>query len=155
MSNDPKQPGSLPGMSGQLSAPVPPLVVRPPVLAYVFSLCGVLALGVIAVLGILLVRPKEDNSILIGLVLAMLAPTTTALLALISSANNATAIKDLHVIVNSRLSELLMATAASERSQGRAEGLAQSVTTGVDAPVAVQIRQPENEPIPVRPVTEP
>ena len=48
--------------------------------------------------------------------------TIFSLLALLRALKNARAIEDVHVTVNSRLSELLERTAAASRAEGMAEG---------------------------------
>jgi hypothetical protein len=85
------------------------------------SVVIVTVVGAAAVVSIILLRPKEDNTLLIASVLGFLGPTAAALLALIKSAQTGAAVQDLHLAVNSRLTQLLELTAASSKSEGRLE----------------------------------
>ncbi len=80
-----------------------------------------------------------------------IASTVAAVLAylksrdsLAASANNGVAIKDLHVIVNDRLTKLLETTAAKEHAEGHAEGVAAELQrgTGEAARLAVALQTP-------------
>jgi len=83
------------------------VAAKPPTLAYVFCLVGMAMLGVVAILTIQIELPNQDNSVLIAQVVGMLTPTAAALLTLI---HNASAINGVHVLLNSRLTELLATT---------------------------------------------
>jgi hypothetical protein len=78
------------------------------------SLCVVAATFVVAMT---LVRPAADNTPLILMVLGVVVPVITALLA--------AAVQQVHLAVNSRLSQLLMLTATSSRAEGELYGLMQ------------------------------
>lgn len=54
--------------------------------------------------------------------LGFVPATIFSLLALMRAFKNAKAIEDVHITVNSRLSELLERTAAASRAEGMAEG---------------------------------
>jgi hypothetical protein len=51
--------------------------------------------------------------------IAALPPTLVALLSLRKSKQNEAAIEQVHISINSRLTELLIATAAASRAEGR------------------------------------
>ena len=63
---------------------------------------------------------------LIGMFATVLIPTMAAAwmsyLAYLKSSKNSSAIADLHIIVNDRLTQLLAATAAAQRAEGVIEG---------------------------------
>lgn len=69
---------------------------------------AVVAVG--AITTIFIVRPEKDNTALIGSLLSFLVPLMTALLA--------AAVQQVHVAVNSRLSQLLRVTAAKSKAEG-------------------------------------
>lgn len=56
-------------------------------------------------------------------IIASMPPTIVALAALITSLFNKKGIHELHISLNSRLSELLNARGAASRSEGIAEGI--------------------------------
>lgn len=58
--------------------------------------------------------------------LVALAPTVVALLAYLQGRKNRSAIQEVHVSLNSRLTELLRQTSIAQRAEGKAEGLAES-----------------------------
>lgn len=121
------------------TAPPPPF--KPPTLAYIVLLVIMALIGIVAVLGITLARPHEDNTQLIATIVGMLAPTTAVIVALV---HNAAKIQEVHLTMNSRLDQLVAAKELVARSQGVEEG-----RLGVDVPVAVQIRQPPEQSVPV------
>jgi hypothetical protein len=63
-----------------------------------------------------------DPTIKVAIITA-LPPTVVAAAALITSLSNHKDIKELHVIVNSRLSELLEQKGKAEHAAGRREGI--------------------------------
>lgn len=88
------------------------------------SIVAVSVVGVAAIVTITLLRPHEDNTALIGSVLTFLGPTAAALLALIKSIQTGAAVQELHLAVNSRLTQLLEQTAKASKSEGREDALA-------------------------------
>ena len=58
-------------------------------------------------------------------IVTLLVPTLTALAAFIQSRQNLTKISEIHLMVNSRLSQLLLATEEAARSAGHAAGKAE------------------------------
>ena len=91
-------------------------------LQYVIAILVMALLGVVAVVGITLSRPHDDNSILITAVLGFLAPTTLSLLSFMKS-------EQTHISVNSRLDSFLKTAQAAALNQGVAQGIIQ----GTDA----------------------
>ena len=79
----------------------------------IVALCVATALFVFAISAL---RPVEDNTLLIATVVGLNTTAVTALLAL--------TVQEVHLAVNSRLTQLLALTAASERAKGKldAEG---------------------------------
>ncbi len=75
-----------------------------------------LTIGAIVVVSF--VRPG-DNSVIIGHILTIAIPTTTSLLAFLRSTANTQDIRSVHVDLNSRLDQLLLA----EKSASHAEGV--------------------------------
>lgn len=57
--------------------------------------------------------------------LGFVPATIFSLLALMRTLKNARAIEEVHITVNSRLTQLLNATGAAARSEGKAEGMAE------------------------------
>jgi hypothetical protein len=86
------------------------------------------AVVVLAALGITMVAtlifPSERVGPFLTAAVTIVAPTLTALLALLKSQENAAAIQNVHVEVNSRLTQLLEQTSIAQRAEGRAEGIA-------------------------------
>lgn len=80
------------------------------------------ALGAGAVVAVTMLRPGQDNAMLIAALLGFLGPTTMALLALLKVGETGRAVRELHVAVNSRLTALLEQTAIASRASGREEG---------------------------------
>lgn len=96
--------------------PEQPPTSRPSGLGYVF---GAVALGLAAMLGIVVVsvlRPADDNAAIIGAIIALATPTAAALVAF--------AVRDVHLQVNSRMDELLLASNMAARAEGTAAGKA-------------------------------
>lgn len=58
-------------------------------------------------------------------VIAATPPTLVALLSFFKSRNNATAIQEVHLSVNSRMDELLAASKGEARAEGHAAGLSE------------------------------
>lgn len=89
--------------------------------AFVFgSTLAIAVVGAASIVAISVLRPKEDNTILITQVLGFLAPTAAALLALVKSTQTGTAVRELHLAVNSRLTQLLEQTAMASEAVGEA-----------------------------------
>jgi len=82
---------------------------------YIIAVVCMIALGVVGVIAITLLRPTDDNTILIGGLLGFIAPTTLSLLAFMKS-------QETHLSVNSRLEEFMRASASNARFQGIEEG---------------------------------
>jgi|GEM_PF-5029198 len=83
---------------------------------YVVSTIALCVLAAGFVLAITLIRPDKDNSALILTVTGIVVPVVTALLAM--------AVQEVHLAVNSRLSQLLELTAAAAKAEGKLDGAA-------------------------------
>lgn len=81
---------------------------------YVVSVVVLCALTVIFVLGLTVIRPESDNTSVIAMVIAVVVPVATALLA--------GAVQQTHLAVNSRLGELLELTAKASKAEGELAG---------------------------------
>lgn len=94
--------------------------------ALIVITAAMLVLAIATVMTIIVIRPAADNTILITAILGFFTTTTAAVLGLVKSNENSTNISDLHVVVNSRLTELLAQTAAAAKLAGQidAEGVA-------------------------------
>jgi hypothetical protein len=89
---------------------------------FIALMCAVFGLGITGVIAIIVIsylRPNVDNTLLIIIVLGFLTPTLASLIAVVKGFANANAIRDLHVIVNSRLTELLQQTSLAANLAGR------------------------------------
>lgn len=79
------------------------------------------SLTIIVIAGLEVLHPG-DNSVVIGHILTIAVPTTTALLALLNSKANTAKIQDIHLSINSRLDQLMVAEKALSHTQGVTEG---------------------------------
>lgn len=93
---------------------IPPM--RSPMF-YVVTIFGLCLLGISSILAIVVLRPEGDNTTIIIAIVGFLAPTVAAIVALM--------VKDVHVLINSRMTELLVATAQASRAEGKVEGKAE------------------------------
>jgi hypothetical protein len=110
-----------------MASPTPFHSVLPPApvpsrLPYVLAAFAVISVALASVVSLALLRPDRDNTALYTIVVSMVAPTLTAILALIKGNENADAVQDLRVVVDGRLTQLLERTAQAERLAGRGEG---------------------------------
>jgi hypothetical protein len=88
---------------------------------YVGAVVALSLIGVGAIITVLIVRPPPaDNTGIIVAILGFLVPTVTALLA--------AAVQQVHLAVNSRLTQHLTLTASSARAEGHIEGANQQAT---------------------------
>lgn len=91
-------------------------VSRPPNnIPYVIAVVVMMTLGVIGVVAVTFARPTQDNTVLVGLILGFLAPTTLSLLAFMKS-------QETHLSVNSRLEAFMQAAEEAARAQGVEDG---------------------------------
>lgn len=81
----------------------------------VVAIIGMSTLGVAFIALISAMRPDVDNTLLIGTVLGFLAPSLLALVTLLK-------MNQLHVLVNSRLTQLLEKTELAAELSGRVAG---------------------------------
>jgi hypothetical protein len=88
----------------------------------VTAIFGISIAGAIAVILVCCLRPGVDNTTLITCILGFL----TSSFSLIKSLSNGNDIQNLHLIVNSRLTELLQQTARASELAGRANEAAEN-----------------------------
>lgn len=103
-----------------------PAAPVPPKWPYVVAACATTFVAVAAVVAIVLVRPDKDNTSLITVIVGMVAPTIAAILALIKGSESADAVKELRVVVDGRLTQLLEQTARAEHLAGQHAGEARA-----------------------------
>lgn len=100
---------------------IPEPIQRSNVGMIVGSVIALSVLGTGSIITIVLTRPNQDNAVLIATILGFLGSTSAALLALIKNVQTGTDVKELHLAVNKRLSQLLDLTAKAAHSLGREE----------------------------------
>jgi hypothetical protein len=100
---------------------------------YVVSIVVLCTLFAAFVLGVTIIRPTQDNNQLIVSVSAVIGPVILALSAMM--------MQQIHLAVNSRLSELLAMTAASKLAEGKLAGAAT-----VEAKIVEQQQREQNQP---------
>lgn len=81
---------------------------------FVRAVVGLSLLVVVSILTIFIVRPDRDNTPLIAVILGFVGPIIAAFLA--------ASIQQVHLAVNSRLSQLLALTAKASRAEGQLSG---------------------------------
>lgn len=94
---------------------LPPM--RPPSF-YIGMIFGTCVLGVGAMIGLAFIRPEQDNSTFNMAILGFLTPVVVGVLGVM--------VKDVHTLINSRMTDLLVATTAVALAQGKAEGVAEA-----------------------------
>lgn len=92
-------------------------------LRYHLAVLGMAVTGISGILGVELLRPNQDNMMLHSLIVAFLTPSTMSLLALMK-------VHDTHLIVNSRMDELLKLTKTAAFARGQLQGPAEQDTEG-------------------------
>lgn len=114
----------------------------------IIAVCSMALLLAVFVVAISMVRPGEDNLDLIAIVFAAITPTTVALLAYMKTSENAQAVKDVHLALNGRLTQLLAMTDRSSHAEGLAEGTQAGVVTARDlvSVTAAELRQSREAP---------
>lgn len=108
----------------------------------IIAVCCMALLLAAFVVMISVVRPDGDNLDLIAIVFAAITPTTVALLAYMKTTENAQAVKDVHLAINGRLTQLLAMTELASRAEGVAEGTQAGVATAKElvAVTATELR---------------
>jgi hypothetical protein len=76
------------------------------------------AIGVAAVLGILALRPHDDNFQLIVTLLGFLTPTLISILSLLKSSENKEHLDNLNNTVNARTSDLVKVASQDDKMSG-------------------------------------
>lgn len=92
---------------------------------FVAAVIGLSVLAIVAILTIFLVRPDQDNTALVAIVLGFLVPLVSAFLA--------ASVQQVHLAVNSRLTQLVQLTAKSSRAEGQLVGQGDAAKTIEDA----------------------
>jgi hypothetical protein len=87
------------------------------------AVISLVSLAVIAIVVVALFAPDDSRVEVIGLIMACVVPSLTALLALLKSASTERAVQDVHVAINSRMGQLLALAAKSAHSEGVIEGV--------------------------------
>ena len=82
---------------------------------YVIAVVILCALALVFVLAVLIIRPEGDNTALFNAGLGVLVPAIGALLA--------ASIQQVHLAVNSRLTQLIDLTTRASHAEGKAEGI--------------------------------
>ena len=109
----------------------PPTIVQPPSnIPYLVAIVIMLLMALGSVMGILLIRPGQDNTQLIATVVGMMVPTIAAILAFMKS-------QETHLSVNSRLDAFMAEHAASADAKGFARGVEQTNAQTVAATIPV------------------
>lgn len=85
---------------------------------YIVAVLVMMALGVFGVVTIVVLRPMQDNTLIITALLGFLAPTTLSLLAFMKA-------QETHLSVNSRLDAFMKNASAAAHAEGIAEGRSQ------------------------------
>jgi len=127
------------------SAPAPKPANNNSVIIAVCCMAFLLATFVVL---ISLVKPGEDNLDLIAIVFAAITPTTVALLAYMKGAENSQAVKDVHLAINGRLTQLLAMTETASHAEGVAEGVHAGVVTAKElvSVTATELRHAQETP---------
>ncbi len=90
---------------------------------YIVAVILMMAFGTIAILVLTALRPNQDNTALITLVIGFLAPTTLSLLAFMKS-------QETHLMVNSQLAAFIAAAKQVAHHEGVDEGRVQGIAEG-------------------------
>ncbi len=90
---------------------------------YIVAVLIMAVLGVAAIVTLTVMRPKEDNVVIITLILGFLAPTTLSLLSLMKAQEATNVATETHKIVNSELEKWKKDFAAKNFAQGQVSGM--------------------------------
>lgn len=93
--------------------------------AVLAAIVSLVALGLGTVMGILYLRPEAENTPLIMTIMGLLAPTVVSTLALLKVQETNDKLQETHVMINSRMTELLEKTGLAAHAEGVAAGVAQ------------------------------
>lgn len=112
------------------------------VASYVWAVISLAFITIMGIIAVLLLRPEQDNSTIIAVIVGVTAPIILAILALITREN--------HLAMNSRLDQLVAVTSELARSEGKEEGKAneQAAPTGSGALKAPARTAPKLAPVP-------
>jgi Mn2+/Fe2+ NRAMP family transporter len=98
-------------------------MLRPPIWPYIVAVLFMAMLGVVSIVTLTILRPKEDNLTIVTLILGFLAPTTLSLLSLMKAQEATNVATETHKIVNSELEKWKKDFAAKNFAQGQVAGL--------------------------------
>lgn len=83
--------------------------------SYLIAVLVMVGIGVAAIVAIYAIRPDKDNAAIIATVVALITPTTMALLAFMKA-------QETHLSVNSRLDAFMESAKRASHAEGREEG---------------------------------
>ena len=121
--------------SNELPTPVQP---KSNLYRYVVSLVIIALVGALSIVAVTLARPHEDNTAIYTQIVGMIVPTTAAILALIRVGETNEAVQNVHISLNSRLSQLLEKTESSSRAAGKADAEAAAAAAAIAAAAATE-----------------
>jgi hypothetical protein len=104
----------------ELPTPMPP---KSGALPYVIALVILSLIGALSIVLVTLARPHEDNTAIYTQIVGMLVPTSAAILALIKVNQTSEAVQNVHISLNSRLTQLLEQTELASRAKGKADAI--------------------------------
>jgi len=91
-------------------------IVPPPNnLPYVIAVVTMMAFGVIGVIAVAVLRPTQDNTLIVTTIIGFIAPTTLSLLAFMKA-------QETHLSVNSRLDAFMANATLAAHAKGLMEG---------------------------------
>lgn len=96
--------------------PMTSMLVKPKgMMSYIVATVIMSFLTIVAIITVLYLRPGEDNTILIGVIIGFNTTTTGSLLAFMKS-------QETHLSVNSRLDAFIEQSGKVQRAEGKVEG---------------------------------
>lgn len=108
-------------------------------MSYPWIIFSAVFLDALVVYSVNYLHPGEDKAVLIAIAVATLVPTVGALLAMMISSDNKRAIHGVHLALNSRMDDLLVATEAKARSEER--GIAADTAAALDVESRLQMER--------------
>jgi hypothetical protein len=96
--------------------------IEPPTTLYVVAIVALCALTVAAVVVISIMRPEQDNAGVIAIIIGITLPTSTALMAKVQ--------QQMHLAMNSRMTQFLELTATASKAEGKLEEQAGVAASG-------------------------
>lgn len=121
-----------------------PAINSSTVASYVWAVIALAFMTIAGIVAVLLLRPDQDNSTMISVIVGVTAPIILGILALITREN--------HLAMNSRLDQLVAVTSQLAKSEGKAEGAATERATpshiGATPTLTPALSQPDTQPLP-------